>query len=51
LKVKEEEDDIVAEEKVAEELAKKLQKNIVIVELLDGYEAGIAFITRDNIQQ
>ena len=41
---KEEEDDLVAEQKVAEELVKELQKDIVIVELLDGYEVGIAFV-------
>jgi hypothetical protein len=40
---KEEEDDLVAEEKVARELAKRLQKNITVIELLDGYEAAIAF--------
>jgi hypothetical protein len=41
---REEEDDVVAEEKVAKELAKRLQKDIAIVTLLDGYEAGIAFV-------
>jgi len=41
---REEEDDVVAEEKVAKELAKRLQKDIAIVTLLDGYEAGMAFV-------
>jgi hypothetical protein len=45
---KEEEDDLVAEQKVAEELAKRLQKNITVIELLDGYEAAIAWMVMEK---